>query len=142
MGKASISEVFNAPAKAIFNVITDYGRYPEFLPEVKRVSVIDSKPEKKLVEFELQIVKTFRYQLWLIEKPYFEVSWKFHTGDIFKENSGHWKLKELEDGKTQVEYEIMAKFGLFVPGMIEKKLIEVNLPSMMKAYRERIEGGL
>jgi coenzyme Q-binding protein COQ10 len=139
MSQATISEIINAPAKQVFEVISDYHKYPEFLSDVKRVSIIDTVNDRKLVEFEIQIIKTFRYQIWLTEKPFSEISWKFHTGDLFKENSGQWLLKELGDGKTQVEYNIAAKFGLFVPGMIEKKLIEVNLPSMMKSYKNRIE---
>src|SRR6266576_2862758 len=137
MGQATISEVFNAPINRVFQVVADYSKYPEFMSDVKRVSVIESGPEKKLVEFELQILKTFRYQLWMFEKLNEEVSWKFHTGEIFKENTGSWKLTDV-GGKTRADYSLTAKFGVFVPGMIEKKLIEVNLPSMMKAFKQRI----
>src|ERR1039457_5579343 len=141
MAHAKTNENFNAPIEKVFKVISDYSSYPKFLNDVKRVSIIDDKGDKKLVEFELQMMKSFRYQLWLTEKHNEEVSWKFHTGDVFKENSGHWRLKDLGDGKTEVHYEISAKFGLLVPGMIEKKLIEVNLPSMMRVYKERAESG-
>ena len=93
------------------------------------------------MEFEIQVIKSFRYQLWLFEKPFTEVSWKFHSGDLFKENNGGWKFKDLGDGRTQADYKISAKLGLFMPGlgMIEKKLIEVNFPSMMKSYKARVE---
>src|SRR4051812_48900484 len=112
MGRASTSAVFNAPIKTVFNVIADYSQYPKFLPEVKKVSVIDTKPDKKLIELELNVVKTFRYQIWLYEKPFYEISWKFHTGEFFKENEGFWKLKDLSPDKTQVDYQITAKFGV------------------------------
>ncbi len=141
MGKASISGVFNAPIKTVYQVISDYSKYPEFLPEVKRVSVIDaSNPEKKLIEMELQVIKSFRYQIWIMAKPPYELTWKFHTGEIFKDNAGSWNLKDMGDGKTHVDYEIEAKFGMLVPKMIEKTMIEVNLPSMLKAYQKRAEG--
>jgi coenzyme Q-binding protein COQ10 len=140
MAQAAISEIFNAPPKAVFSVVADFGHYPEFISDVKRVSIIDTQGDKKLVEYEISIIKTFRYQIWTTEKPYSEISWKFHTGDLFKDNFGKWTFKELEGGRTSVEYSISAKFNLFVPGMIEKKLIEVNLPSMMKAFKQRVEG--
>lgn len=140
MAKANIEGVFNAPIKKVFEVISDFSSYPEFLSDVKRVSVIDSSnPEKKLVEMEIEIIKSFRYQIWVYENPYSEVWWKFHTGDLFKDNSGSWKLRDMGDGKTKVNYELNVKFGLFVPGMIEKKLIEVNLPSMLNSYKQRVE---
>jgi coenzyme Q-binding protein COQ10 len=139
MGKATTSATFDAPIERAFKVISDYGSYPQFMSDVKRVSVIESSPEKKLVEFELQIIKSIRYQLWMTEVANTEVAWRFHSGEMFKENTGSWKLKDLGGGKTQAEYSIDAKFGMFVPGMIEKKLIEVNLPTMMKAFKARIE---
>lgn len=140
MGKAAISDVFDVPSKKVFQAVTDYSHYSDFLSDVKRVSIIDSSQEnKKLVEFEINVVKTFRYQVLLTEEPYHRVSWKFHTGDLFKENTGIWTFKDREDGKCDVEYSLEAKFGMFVPGMIEKKLIEVNLPTMMKAFKERAE---
>lgn len=140
MGKATTTATFEAPIETVFKVITDYSGYPQFMSDVKRVSVIESNDEKKLVEFELHIIKTFRYQLWMTETPNTEVAWRFHAGEIFKDNSGSWKLKDLGGKKTLGEYTLDAKFGIFVPGMIEKKLIEVNLPTMMKAFKTRIEG--
>jgi ribosome-associated toxin RatA of RatAB toxin-antitoxin module len=140
MGKANISGVFKAPIKKVFEVVSDYSKYPEFLPEVKRVSIIDaSQPERKLVEMELSVIKSFRYQVWITSKPFTEVQWKFHSGDLFKDNTGGWRLKDLGDGTTHVEYYLEVKFGLFVPGMIEKALIEVNLPGMLESYRKRCE---
>ena len=140
MGQATTSGIFNATIDKTFKVIADFSSYPQFMPEVKRVSVIETTGEKKLVEWELSIIKTFRYQLWMFEKPNTEVTWKFHTGEIFKENSGSWKLTDLGNGTTKADYDLTAKFGVFVPGMIEKKLISSNLPTMMKQFKDRIEG--
>jgi ribosome-associated toxin RatA of RatAB toxin-antitoxin module len=139
MANAKTSEIFNASIERVYKVLSDYGAYPDFLPEVKRASILESGSEKKLVEFEVSVIKTFRYQLWFQEIPNSQVAWKFHSGEVFKENSGVWTLKDLGDGKTRADYEINAKFGLFVPGMIEKKLIEVNFPIMMKAFKKQIE---
>src|ERR1700722_2873942 len=137
MGQPAASGIFNATIDKTFKVIADFSSYPQFMPEVKRVSVIETTGEKKLVEWELSIIKTFRYQLWMFEKPNTEVTWKFHTGEIFKENSGSWKLTDLGNGTTKADYDLTAKFGVFVPGMIEKKLISSNLPTMMKQFKER-----
>ena len=37
MPGATRSIVFNAPIEKCFEVISDYERYPEFLPEVKKI---------------------------------------------------------------------------------------------------------
>lgn len=139
MSEASTSCVFNTPVNNVFKVIADYSQYPKFLSEVKGVKIVEAHENKKLVEFEVQILKTFKYQLWLNEMPPQEITWTFHGGDIFKDNFGSWKLKDLGNGKTEAHYTISAKFSMFVPGMIEKKVIQSNLPSMIKSFKEKIE---
>src|SRR5580698_9650937 len=99
MGLATTTEIFNAPVETAFKVISDYGSYPQFMTDVKRVSIIEASTEKKLVEFELQIIKSIRYQLWMTEVANSEVTWRFHSGEMFKENSGSWKLKDLGGNK-------------------------------------------
>src|ERR1700677_4122289 len=100
MAQAVTTEIFNAPVERVFKIISDYSNYPQFMTDVKRVSVIESSAEKKLVEYELQIIKTFRYQLWMTEVLNTEIAWRFHSGEIFKENTGSWKFKGLDGNKT------------------------------------------
>jgi coenzyme Q-binding protein COQ10 len=139
MAQAKIKQVFNAPIESVFKVISDYENYPEITPETKKVTILETTGEGKLVEFEIQVIKSFRYKLWMNEVPSTQISWKLHSGDMFKENFGGWTFKDLGNNTTEAEYSVNAKFGVFVPGMIEKKLIEVNLPAMMKAFKKRIE---
>ena len=60
------------------------------------------------------------------------------SGDIFKVSNGHWKLKDLGDGRTEATYWVEANFKVFVPSPIAKKLVKSNLPNMMKSYHQRI----
>ena len=39
MAQASRSVTINVPPEKLFEVIVDYEKYPEFLPEVKKVKV-------------------------------------------------------------------------------------------------------
>ena len=137
MAQASTTEVFNCKPEEFFKIISDYSRYPEFLPEVRACRLLESNSNRKLVEYEISVVKTFKYSLWMIEEPPHKVSWEFSQGDLFKTSHGSWLLED-QAGKTRATYSVEATFRTFVPGPVAKALISVNLPNMMSAYHKRV----
>lgn len=138
MASANATEVFNCSNAEFFKIISDYERYPEFLSEVSSCKILETNGNKKLVEYSVSVIKTFRYTLWMTEVEPTSVSWDFAGGDMFKTSSGSWLLKE-EAGKTRASYTVEATFKGFVPGPIAKGLIEVNLPNMMSSYHKRVK---
>ena len=137
MAQASATEVFNCTPQEFFSIVSDYEKYPEFLPEVKECHLISEEGGKKLVDYRINIIKDFKYTLWMKEIPGELVAWEFAGGDLFKVMNGFWKLEE-EAGKTRATYSADTKFKLFVPGPIAKALVEINLPNMMSAYHKRV----
>lgn len=138
MASAQTTEVFNCSVDQFFKIISDYEKYPEFLKEVTNTKVLQANGAKKLVEFEVSVIKSFKYNLWLNESAPSEVSWQLESGDMFKTSVGSWKLKE-EAGKCRATYQLDATFNMFVPGPIAKALVSVNLPAMMSSYHKRVQ---
>ena len=123
---------------ALFQVITDFEKYPEFLPEVVGVQrESGGSSTSPLVTFELEIVKRFRYTLEFAILGQGEVKWQLRSSDFFKTNQGKWVLREIDSSTTDVQYEIEVEFGFLVPGWISRKLTEVSLPKMLDAFEER-----
>lgn len=137
MASAQTDELFNCTVEEFFKIISDYENYPRFLDEVKTCTVLKEQGNKKLVEFHVQVIKEFRYRLWLTEEAPHAITWMFDSGDIFKVSNGSWDLKP-EDGKCRAHYAVEAKFKVFVPGPIGKALVNVNLPNMMANYHKRV----
>lgn len=138
MASATATEVFNCTCDEFFKIVSNYEKYPEFLSEVKDCHVIETKGTKKLVEYQISMIKTFTYSLWTTEDSPHGVSWEFNKGDIFKKMDGSWKLED-EAGRCRATYTIEASVGMWVPGAITKGLIEVNLPNMMSSYHKRVK---
>lgn len=138
MASASTSDVFNCSVQEFFKIVTDYPSYSEFLSEVKACRVLQTEGQKKLVEYQVSVIKTFKYTLWMHEEEPGSVSWEFAGGDIFKTMKGSWKLED-QAGKCKATYSVEATFGVFVPGPISKALLDVNLPNMISAYHKRIK---
>jgi coenzyme Q-binding protein COQ10 len=137
MASAETSEIFNCTPDQFFKIVTDYENYPEFLQEVKECRVLKTEANRKLVEYTVSVMKSFKYTLWMSETAPTLVSWEFASGDLFKTSRGHWKLQD-EGGKTRATYLVEATFNLFVPGPIAKALVSVNLPNMMSSYHKRV----
>ncbi|MNL26296.1 Polyketide cyclase / dehydrase and lipid transport [compost metagenome] len=138
MAKASTTEVFNCTPEQFFKIISDYEKYHEFLAEVKKCNVLKTEGNRKLVEFNVQVMKSFKYSLWMTEVANQSITWEFASGDLFKTSSGSWKL-ENEAGKTRATYSVEATFSMFVPGPIANALVSVNLPNMMSSYHKRVK---
>jgi coenzyme Q-binding protein COQ10 len=138
MAKASTTELFNCRPEQFFSVIADYSKYPEFLQEVKACKVLKTEGSKKLVEYQVQVIKSFKYNLWMTEEEPSKIVWEFASGDLFKTMKGSWIIKE-EAGKTRATYEVEASFGMFVPGPMATAAVSVNLPNMISAYHRRIK---
>lgn len=138
MASAQTTEMFPCTPDQFFKIISDYESYPRFLSEVKDCKVVQTDGARKLVEFQVSVIKTFSYRLWITEQVPSRISWTLDSGDIFKTSNGSWDLHE-RNGLTEVTYAVDASFKIFVPGPVAKALVSVNLPNMMNAYRRRVK---
>ncbi len=138
MAAATTTEIFSCTPDQFYKIVSDYEKYSEFLPEVKQCRVLETKGSKKLVEYQVSMIKTFTYRLWITECAPFKVEWTYESGDIFKTLKGSWEIQDL-NGKSQVKYSVDATFKIFVPGPVAKALVNTNLPNMMKAYQQRVK---
>lgn len=131
-------EIFNCTPEQFFDLLVDYNSYPQFLSDVKGCRVVEEKGDTKIVEYQISVIKSFKYFNEHKETRPSEIRWKFIKGDLFKSMSGYWRLSP-EGDKTKAEYYVEAQFGLFVPGAFTKTALSVNLPAMMKSYHQRVK---
>lgn len=140
MTKASETIEINASPKDCYSVIMDFEKYPEFLKETKSANIEKKSGNTFVVSFTLDIIKKIHYTLKMVGKPSKKIQWTMVKSDLMKANSGGWVLEPSGNGTTKAIYSVDVDLGLFVPAPISKMLIGSNLPSMMKAFKKRIEG--
>ena len=146
MAQASKSVVVNVPPDRMFDVIIDYEKYPEFLPEVKKVKITAGQGSIKEVTYTVDIkAKVITYTLRHTAEPPSKLSWTMIKGEMMKGNDGTWALKAgPQPGTTEATYTIDLKLSSLVPGFIEKALAEQSLPGLLanfKARAEKLYGG-
>ncbi len=138
MAEVKHTEIFNCTPEQFFDLLVDYNSYGDFLSDVKSCKVVEENPNGKVVEYQISVIKTFKYYNEHKETRPSEIKWKFIKGDLFKSMNGYWKLSD-QGGKTKADYFVEAQFGLFVPSAFTKTALSVNLPAMMKAYHQRVK---
>lgn len=138
MADAKTTELFDCTPEQFYQIVSDYEKYSEFLSEVKSCKIVKVEGSRKLVEYTVNVIKDFKYRLWMTEEPNKRISWVLESGDLFKVSNGYWIIEE-EAGKTRATYFVEAKFNMFVPGPIAKTLVKVNLPNMVSSYRKRVQ---
>ncbi len=139
MAGATRSIVINAPPEKLFDVITDYDKYGEFLTEVKKVSTSDRKGNEVKVHYEVDVIKTIRYTILVKEERPRRMSWTFVEGEVMKDNQGSWVLEPEGEGRTKATYTVDMALGALVPKAIVNKLTETSLPKMLEAFKRRAE---
>jgi coenzyme Q-binding protein COQ10 len=145
MPEASRSVVVDVPRDFFFGVISDYERYPEFIPQMKSVTVERVTPANgaagpvRDVAFRLDLVKTLGYTLQMAEESPSRITWRLVRGDLMKENEGYWQLVAAGEGRTQATYTVSIAFKGFIPAAVTTRLVGVQLPEMLQQFKLRAE---
>ncbi len=129
----------DAPVEVVFEVISDYESYPEFLPEVEEIRVERSSERSCRVHYKVRVIKKVEYCVEIEADPPTSKRWKMISGGgPMKANSGSWTLEPDGDG-TMAHYQLEISFGRLVPGKIQTKLAEASLPAMLDQFKKRAE---
>lgn len=141
MAQASRSIVIDVTPDELFDVIMDFEKYPEFLPEVKKAKVEAGQGSIKEVTYNVDIkAKVITYTLRHTADRPSKLSWTMIKGEMMKGNDGSWTLKAgPKPGTTEATYTIDLKLSSLVPGFIEKALAEQSLPGLLQNFKSRAE---
>src|SRR5688572_1284598 len=106
MSRAQETIVIQAPVARVFQVIRDYERYPEFLPEMQSVHVLSRHDNVVVARFELELMMRFSYTLRLQEDAPNRVSWSLEEARTLVANDGAWELEAEGPNTTRAVYSL------------------------------------
>jgi len=138
-----------APPDRVYAVARDVERFPEFMPEVQRITILESDPDgrRQLVEW-VGLIPSFRLTVKWTEEDHWddvERTCRFRQvkGD-FTEYGGAWRF-ESDGGGTrfdsEVHYELeIPTIGPLIRGVV-KKIMTENMERLQAAIKQRCEAG-
>lgn len=129
----------NAPRELAFAVLWDAQRYPEFLSDVVDVMVEPgADANEQIAHYVVRAPRRLEYALQMRAESPTRITWTLVTSEFQRQNCGSWEFLETPEGAL-LNLEIQMEFRVAVPDVIMKKLVEFNLPVMMRQVRARIE---
>lgn len=139
MPSAKQTTEIDVTPEEMMRVITDFGSYSDFLPEIEDVEIVRESDSEWDVRFTVKVVKRLRYVLRLKQNGPHQLRWHLLEG-AFKVNEGGWDLVPIDEGKrTHVTYFIDLQIGMFVPSSIMRNAVERTLPDTLKRFKGEAE---
>ncbi len=139
MAQAEFREVLTVDQKKLFEIITRYDQYPEFVEGCKAVNILRVGENEVRVEYQVNVMsQEVNYTLdHRHDVETGRVEWTLVDSNFFKKNNGKWELRSKGKGKTEVFYALDIEFKVPVPGFILNRLIKGSLPGMVKSFEKR-----
>jgi ribosome-associated toxin RatA of RatAB toxin-antitoxin module len=131
--------VVDASPAEVMAVLVDYAAYPDFLPNIRSVEVMELGPREWRVSYVIRIIRDLQYTLRLVRDGDRSLSWSLMEEGVFLQNSGTWGLTELPDGRTRAEQRLEIQVAVFLPNNIARSLVEHTLPQTLACLRDEIE---
>ncbi len=126
--------------KHFYGIITDFERYHEFVPSLKKATVLEKKGEVYRVEQRIELMKkSIAFVLRLEGKPGKSLSWTLEKGDLLKANDGAWTIEKKGKDQITASYALDLEVGMLVPKAIVNTLASADLPRMLEAFKTRAE---
>ena len=137
MREVNRSAIVPYPARAMFDLVNDVARYPEFLPWCKSTRVIEENSEMMRASIEVSrggVHKSFttrnrldapeRIQLELEEGP-------------FRKLRGEWRFQELREDACKITLHIEFEFSSRVMSVVFGPVFNSICESMLDAFVRR-----
>jgi hypothetical protein len=151
----AVSEV-EAPSEIVFNVLSDFEQYPEFMPYVEESRVLSRRGETELLTYARiapPLVSGRDYPLKVrltrgspANGNVFKVEWTA-SPDAWPEvrgvvrvrlNEGAWHVAPLEDGRrTRLTYMVFTDPRGMIPGFVINMSNTIAIPELFQAIKKR-----
>lgn len=145
MSYVESSIVIKGKKKDIYQLAKDMEKYPEYMPDVESVEVIQNDGDATVTDWVTSVEGT---PICWKERDQFDdenmrISYRLIEGDLDK-FEGEWIFTETNDG-TRVTLTVDFDFGMptlaELLGPILEEKVKENSKMMLRAMKEKVEGG-
>ena len=143
MERTSEQMTIAAAPERCFAVVVDVERYPEWVPDVKEVAVLerDDEGRARLVSFRAGAFgRSAHYVLaYDFSEAPASLSWTQRDGDITRSLEGSYHFLASQDGATEVTYELSIDLRVPVPGFVRRRAESNILHAALRDLKARVE---
>ena len=138
-----ISRHLRRPAREAFAVVEDVERFPDFMPNVNSITLLEAQGPRKVAAWSISIDDA---PLDWVQRGMYDLQgvwFQFRALEgVFDRFDGYWQVAAEEDG-SRVTFELTYEIGLpeieeIVAPLLRERLIE-NAESMLAAIEKRVD---
>ncbi|WPD21102.1 MAG: SRPBCC family protein [Candidatus Electrothrix scaldis] len=145
--------IIKAKPELIRDMVQDYASYPEFMPNVSRIEILEQDEHTALINqyLALPLGKSKKYRIRLESSEpdahTILIQWQLQPWpelkpeETIQDTSGFWRIEELDAGRSLVLYHVSTDPGKipFGLGWIVDYLSKDSVPEILTKTRERAE---
>ena len=139
---ASQSITTAASPAHVWQVATDFERYPEWAKDIKSVVVRSRDAEGRPSEVEYRASALGRSTHYTLRYDYAEAPgalvWHMVKGDIMRSIEGAYHFTPTADGGTDVRYDLSIELVVPLPGFVKRRA-EVRILNTVRELKVRAE---
>lgn len=134
----------DATAEELFDIVTDLEAFPEWLPDVKSVEVLETDSDGRPTAATMRVDVTIREVEYTLDYEYdhpTSVAWTSRPGGDVKSIEGSYTFEINDDGTTHVVYDLAIDPGFPVPGFLLKRAAKHITGAALGGLKSRAEDG-
>ncbi|MCU0260278.1 MAG: SRPBCC family protein [Ilumatobacteraceae bacterium] len=139
---ATESITIAAPLEAVWDIVLDMERYPEWAHDVKEAVVTQRDEQGRPLQVEFRSAAIGRSTHYTLVYDYSDapsaLRWSLVKGDIQRRIDGGYRFASTPDGGTDVQYDLQIELVVPMPGFVKRRA-EVRILNTVKELKARAE---
>ena len=142
--RATESIVVHAPPDVVYDVVTDFSKYAQWVSELKRVDVVERDAAGRPLEGEFRAAAFGRSTTYTLRYDYSgapeQLSWTQTEGDLTESLHGQYRFDAVGDS-TRVTYDLEVELRVPIPTFVKSRAaqrIQFQALSELKARAESL----
>ncbi len=127
-----------------YDVLTDFGLYPDWAADIKAVSIAERDDEGRAVLVTFRAAAFGRSTSYTLRYDYGrapeELSWVQVDGDITRRLDGAYILEASDDGGTEIRYDLIVDLKVPLPGFVKRRAEGRIMGTALRELKVRVEG--
>ena len=144
MAHVTASTIIRAPLEAAYRVAKDVERFPQFMPDVQSIRILERSGSRLTVEW-IGLMQGRKVR-WVEEETWDDAAhrsaFRLVEGD-FSKFEGTWSFEEIPEGTSTtlaLDYEMELPLAGALLASLLKVLVRKNLESMLLSLKHELEG--
>ncbi|HJM28078.1 MAG: SRPBCC family protein [Acidimicrobiales bacterium] len=141
---ATQRRIIDATPQQCFDVVTDFERYPDWVPDVKSATILEQDKQGRGGDVTFRAASIGRSTTYTLRYYYgsnpLRIAWRQIEGDITRKIEGEYEFVPVEEGtKTEVAYHLAVDLAILIPGFVKRRAESRIVRAALEDLSSRVE---